>query len=83
MTWLATVPMETASGRAMLIHEVEEMRRIQLAVNLKSSELSLTPAYAENFRLISSIPDLISSLKNTIFIRKSFILQAESISHLN
>jgi transposase len=61
MRWLAGVPMETASGEStlkILIREVEEMRRVQLAVNLKIRELSRTPAYVENFRLISSIPGI-------------------------
>jgi len=80
MDWLKTIPMEEESGRSVLqtlISEVEEMRKVQLAVTLKIRVLSRTESYTENYKLLDSIPGI------GIITGMSFLTEIEDINRFS
>jgi len=61
MTWLKTVAMKEESGQftlQSLISEVEEIRKIQLAVTRQIRALSKTTSYQKDYELLSGIPGI-------------------------
>jgi len=61
MSWLKTVKMEEESGRftlQTLINEVEEVRKVQLAVTRQIRALSKTRSYQKDYELLSDIPGI-------------------------
>ena len=80
MEWLKRLPMEEESGRSVLetiISEVEEMRKVQLAVNRKIRVLSRTESYITNFELLDSIPGI------GLITGMSFLTEIEDINRFS